>query len=171
MSLSCELGFWRKILIPTLARSESPFLWIPISQLLTRVVQENLDWQESRLLSWYFFRQILSFRKPFQSFENPHLDLYLWVCNWENLWLQCPSWQHFKARELAMLARCLCAPLVSIRVGKVSRQGHLLCPTTTRSVHYCHQGFCQIFLLHLSCLPSLQQDMTVDLLLLIQVSW
>ncbi|KAH9547429.1 hypothetical protein CY35_11G034000 [Sphagnum magellanicum] len=40
--------------------------------------------------------------------------------------------QHFKARELAMLARCLCAPLVSIRVGKVSRQGHLLCPTTTR---------------------------------------
>lgn len=40
--------------------------------------------------------------------------------------------QHFKARELGMLARCLCVPLVSIRVGKVIKQGSLLCPTSTR---------------------------------------
>ncbi|KAH9324691.1 hypothetical protein KI387_004869, partial [Taxus chinensis] len=39
---------------------------------------------------------------------------------------------HFKARELGMLVRCLCVPLVSIRVGKVAKQGHLLCPTSTR---------------------------------------
>jgi hypothetical protein len=31
-----------------------------------------------------------------------------------------------------MLIRCLCDPLVSIRVGKVSQHGHLLCPTSTR---------------------------------------
>ncbi|KAI5055896.1 hypothetical protein GOP47_0029417 [Adiantum capillus-veneris] len=40
--------------------------------------------------------------------------------------------QHFKVEELGMLARCLCAPLVSIRVGKVQLQGRLLCPTTSR---------------------------------------
>eukprot|EP00249_Psilotum_nudum_P023974 c29045_g1_i1 orf=372-3281(+) len=40
--------------------------------------------------------------------------------------------QHFKARELGMLARCLCAPLVTIRVGKVQIQGQLICPTATR---------------------------------------
>lgn len=40
--------------------------------------------------------------------------------------------QHFKARELGMLVRCLCVPLVSIRVGKVAKQGHLLCPTSSR---------------------------------------
>jgi len=31
-----------------------------------------------------------------------------------------------------MLARCLCVPLVSLRVGKVQRDGALLCPTPTR---------------------------------------
>ncbi|ONK62079.1 uncharacterized protein A4U43_C07F140 [Asparagus officinalis] len=31
-----------------------------------------------------------------------------------------------------MLARCLCVPLVSIRVGKVYKQGNLLCPSSTR---------------------------------------
>eukprot|EP00249_Psilotum_nudum_P023975 c29045_g2_i1 orf=311-3538(+) len=40
--------------------------------------------------------------------------------------------QHFKARELGMLARCLCAPLVSIRVGKVQIQGRLICPSAIR---------------------------------------
>lgn len=40
--------------------------------------------------------------------------------------------QHFKARELGMLARCLCVPLVSIRVGRVAKQGSLLCPTSVR---------------------------------------
>ncbi|BBM97899.1 hypothetical protein MPTK1_1g09280 [Marchantia polymorpha subsp. ruderalis] len=40
--------------------------------------------------------------------------------------------QHFKAKELNMLARCLCAPLVHIRVGNVSRQGRLLRPTPSR---------------------------------------
>ncbi|GKU92072.1 hypothetical protein SLEP1_g5850 [Rubroshorea leprosula] len=40
--------------------------------------------------------------------------------------------QHFDPSEVGMLARCFCIPLVSIRVGKVSKQGTLLCPTTTR---------------------------------------
>ncbi|KAF6153502.1 hypothetical protein GIB67_027369 [Kingdonia uniflora] len=40
--------------------------------------------------------------------------------------------QHFEVSEVGMLARCLCVPLVSIRVGKVTRQGTLLCPTATR---------------------------------------
>ncbi|KAF8396895.1 hypothetical protein HHK36_018530 [Tetracentron sinense] len=40
--------------------------------------------------------------------------------------------QHFEASEVGMLARCLCIPLVSIRVGKVIKQGTLLCPTATR---------------------------------------
>ncbi|XP_057981716.1 uncharacterized protein LOC131167012 [Malania oleifera] len=40
--------------------------------------------------------------------------------------------QHFEASEVGMLARCLCIPLVSIRVGKIMKQGTLLCPTATR---------------------------------------
>lgn len=40
--------------------------------------------------------------------------------------------QHFEAAEVGLLARCLCVPLVSIRVGIVNKQGHLLCPTSTR---------------------------------------
>eukprot|EP00262_Sarcandra_glabra_P017704 TRINITY_DN6156_c0_g2_i1.p1 TRINITY_DN6156_c0_g2~~TRINITY_DN6156_c0_g2_i1.p1 ORF type:complete len:716 (+),score=81.71 TRINITY_DN6156_c0_g2_i1:61-2208(+) len=40
--------------------------------------------------------------------------------------------QHFEVSEVGMLARCLCIPLVSIRVGKVIKQGTLLCPTATR---------------------------------------
>ncbi|XP_010262776.1 PREDICTED: uncharacterized protein LOC104601212 [Nelumbo nucifera] len=40
--------------------------------------------------------------------------------------------QHFEASEVGMLARCLGVPLVSIRVGKVVKQGTLLCPTATR---------------------------------------
>ncbi|KAL5991554.1 hypothetical protein ACLOJK_012463 [Asimina triloba] len=40
--------------------------------------------------------------------------------------------QHFEASEVGMLARCLCVPLVSIRVGKVIMEGTLLCPTTER---------------------------------------
>lgn len=51
--------------------------------------------------------------------------------------------QYFKAQELAMLIRCLCDPLVSIRVGKVSRHGHLLRPTSTRLMHLHH--LCQFF--------------------------
>ncbi|WVZ61426.1 hypothetical protein U9M48_011299 [Paspalum notatum var. saurae] len=40
--------------------------------------------------------------------------------------------QHFEVSEVGMLARCLCVPLVSLRVGKVRRDGPLLCPTHVR---------------------------------------
>ncbi|XP_047322453.1 uncharacterized protein LOC124926301 [Impatiens glandulifera] len=40
--------------------------------------------------------------------------------------------RHFEPSEVGMLARCLCIPLVSIRVGKINKQGALLCPTETR---------------------------------------
>lgn len=40
--------------------------------------------------------------------------------------------QHFEPSEVGILARCLCIPLVSIRVGKINKQGTLLCPTGTR---------------------------------------
>ncbi|CAA2955195.1 Hypothetical predicted protein [Olea europaea subsp. europaea] len=40
--------------------------------------------------------------------------------------------QHFEPSEVGMLARCLCMPLVSIRVGKITKQGSLLCPTSIR---------------------------------------
>ncbi|KAM0941416.1 hypothetical protein DsansV1_C17g0148501 [Dioscorea sansibarensis] len=40
--------------------------------------------------------------------------------------------QHFEASEIGMLARCLCVPLVSIRVGKIKKQGSHLCPTSIR---------------------------------------
>lgn len=40
--------------------------------------------------------------------------------------------QHFEPAEIGMLARCLCIPLVSIRVGKIKEQGALLCPTDKR---------------------------------------
>lgn len=40
--------------------------------------------------------------------------------------------QYFDVSEVGMLARCLCIPLVSIRVGKITKQGSLLCPTGPR---------------------------------------
>ncbi|XP_042044280.1 uncharacterized protein LOC121790048 [Salvia splendens] len=40
--------------------------------------------------------------------------------------------QHFEPSEVGMLARCLCAPLVSLRVGKINKQGTFLCPTSVR---------------------------------------
>ncbi|XP_009791354.1 uncharacterized protein [Nicotiana sylvestris] len=40
--------------------------------------------------------------------------------------------QNFEPSEVGMLARCLCIPLVSMRVGKIKKQGTLLRPTTTR---------------------------------------
>ncbi|KAK2983243.1 hypothetical protein RJ640_023363 [Escallonia rubra] len=40
--------------------------------------------------------------------------------------------QHFEPSEVGLLARCLCIPLVSIRVGKIDKQGSLLCPSSTR---------------------------------------
>ncbi|KAL3521179.1 hypothetical protein ACH5RR_019328 [Cinchona calisaya] len=40
--------------------------------------------------------------------------------------------QHFEPSEVGMLARCLCVPLVSVRVGKINKLGRLLCPTATR---------------------------------------
>ncbi|XP_044461765.1 uncharacterized protein LOC123193057 [Mangifera indica] len=40
--------------------------------------------------------------------------------------------QNFEPSEVCMLARCFCIPLVSIRVGKVNKQGSLLCPTSIR---------------------------------------
>uniref|UniRef100_A0A2P2KLA6 Uncharacterized protein MANES_10G017800 n=1 Tax=Rhizophora mucronata TaxID=61149 RepID=A0A2P2KLA6_RHIMU len=42
--------------------------------------------------------------------------------------------QHFKLSEVGILARCFCIPLVSTRVGKINKQGTLLCPTATRYV-------------------------------------
>lgn len=43
-----------------------------------------------------------------------------------------PLSQHFEPSEVALLARCLCVPLVSVRVGKIDKQGNLMCPTSTR---------------------------------------
>ncbi|GFP86306.1 hypothetical protein PHJA_000774400 [Phtheirospermum japonicum] len=40
--------------------------------------------------------------------------------------------QHFEPSEVGLLARCLCVPLVSIRVGKINKQGTLLSPTSVR---------------------------------------
>ncbi|KAG6436626.1 hypothetical protein SASPL_101528 [Salvia splendens] len=40
--------------------------------------------------------------------------------------------QHFEQSEVGMLARCLCAPLVSLRVGKINKQGTFLSPTSVR---------------------------------------
>ncbi|KAL5538805.1 hypothetical protein UlMin_045336 [Ulmus minor] len=40
--------------------------------------------------------------------------------------------QHFELAEVGMLARCFCIPLVSMRVGKINKQGTLLCPTGSR---------------------------------------
>ncbi|KAG6602627.1 hypothetical protein SDJN03_07860, partial [Cucurbita argyrosperma subsp. sororia] len=40
--------------------------------------------------------------------------------------------QHFEPGEVGILARCFCIPLVSIRVGKIDKQGTILCPTNTR---------------------------------------
>ncbi|KAD2805163.1 hypothetical protein E3N88_38540 [Mikania micrantha] len=42
--------------------------------------------------------------------------------------------QHFEPLEVGMLARCLCNPLASIRVGKIKKQGTLLTPTSIRIV-------------------------------------
>ncbi|XP_059628032.1 uncharacterized protein LOC132270839 [Cornus florida] len=40
--------------------------------------------------------------------------------------------KHFEPSEVGMLARCLCIPLVSVRVGKINKQGTILSPTSTR---------------------------------------
>ncbi|KAG0466614.1 hypothetical protein HPP92_018194 [Vanilla planifolia] len=56
--------------------------------------------------------------------------------------------QHFEASEVAVLARCLCVPLVSVRVGKIYKQGTMLCPTSLR-------GF-----LSLTLLPSSAMRLT-----------
>lgn len=40
--------------------------------------------------------------------------------------------QHFEPVEVGMLARCFCIPLVSVRVGKMNKQGTLLCPSAIR---------------------------------------
>lgn len=40
--------------------------------------------------------------------------------------------QYFEPSEVGLLAMCLCMPLVSMRVGKVLKQGNLLLPTTDR---------------------------------------
>ncbi|XP_050385954.1 uncharacterized protein LOC126802378 [Argentina anserina] len=40
--------------------------------------------------------------------------------------------QHFEPAEVGMLARCFCIPLVSVRVGKINKQGILLCPTNSK---------------------------------------
>ncbi|KAK7300565.1 hypothetical protein RJT34_11412 [Clitoria ternatea] len=38
--------------------------------------------------------------------------------------------QHFEPSEVGMLARCFCVPLVSIRVGKINKEGTRFCPTS-----------------------------------------
>uniref|UniRef100_A0A1D1YQR4 Uncharacterized protein n=3 Tax=Anthurium amnicola TaxID=1678845 RepID=A0A1D1YQR4_9ARAE len=48
--------------------------------------------------------------------------------------------QHFEVTEVGTLARCLCVPLVSVRVGRINKERNLLCPTTTR-------GFLRLHLL------------------------
>ncbi|GMI87216.1 hypothetical protein like AT2G39950 [Hibiscus trionum] len=40
--------------------------------------------------------------------------------------------QHFEPSEVGMLARCFCIPLVSIRVGKINKQGIRFLPTAVR---------------------------------------
>jgi len=40
--------------------------------------------------------------------------------------------EHFEAAEVGLLARCLCIPLVSVRVGKIIKHGTTLCPTSSR---------------------------------------
>ncbi|XVF83869.1 hypothetical protein PTKIN_Ptkin16aG0528000 [Pterospermum kingtungense] len=40
--------------------------------------------------------------------------------------------QHFEPSEVGILARCFCIPLVSIRVGKINKQGILFHPTAVR---------------------------------------
>ncbi|KAK4385363.1 hypothetical protein Sango_2660300 [Sesamum angolense] len=40
--------------------------------------------------------------------------------------------QHFEPSEVGLLARCLCAPFVSIRVGKINKKGMHLFPTSKR---------------------------------------
>ncbi|KAE8654480.1 RNI-like superfamily protein [Hibiscus syriacus] len=40
--------------------------------------------------------------------------------------------QHFEPMEVGMLARCFCIPLVSIRVGKINKQGNHFQPTALR---------------------------------------
>ncbi|KAE8669318.1 RNI-like superfamily protein [Hibiscus syriacus] len=40
--------------------------------------------------------------------------------------------QHFEPSEVGMLARCFCIPLVSIRVGKINKQGIRFQPTAVR---------------------------------------
>lgn len=40
--------------------------------------------------------------------------------------------QHFEPSEVGMLARCFCVPLVSIRVGKINKEGTRLCPSANR---------------------------------------
>ncbi|KAK6164358.1 hypothetical protein DH2020_001222 [Rehmannia glutinosa] len=40
--------------------------------------------------------------------------------------------QHFEPSEVGHLAKCLCVPLVSIRVGKINKQGTFLSPTSIR---------------------------------------
>ncbi|XWS65885.1 hypothetical protein CRYUN_Cryun05aG0152100 [Craigia yunnanensis] len=40
--------------------------------------------------------------------------------------------QHFEPSEVGILARCFCIPLVSIRVGKINKQGTVFHPTTIR---------------------------------------
>lgn len=40
--------------------------------------------------------------------------------------------QHFEPAEIGMLARCFCIPLVSLRVGKISKEGSLMRPSPVR---------------------------------------
>ncbi|KAI8014838.1 putative dual specificity protein phosphatase DSP8 [Camellia lanceoleosa] len=49
-----------------------------------------------------------------------------------------------KSTIICIFARCLCIPLVSIRVGKINKQGTLLCPTSTS---FTYQKSC----LHFQC--------------------
>jgi hypothetical protein len=62
------------------------------------------------------------------------LRVYGFIPSFVNFARCASSVQHFEVSEVGMLARCLCVPLVSLRVGKVQRDGALLCPTPIRLV-------------------------------------
>ncbi len=166
MSLSCEIGFWRKILISTLARSESPFLWIPISQLLTRVVQENLHWQESRLLSWYiFFGKFWVLGNPFRALRihiltfirecvtervygcNVHLDSISRHENWQCSQDACVpllfqfGWERFldRATCFALLPPGLCIIVIkaSVKLFFFISHAYQVCSKIQQWICYC----------------------------------
>ncbi|KAI7741078.1 hypothetical protein M8C21_006480, partial [Ambrosia artemisiifolia] len=46
--------------------------------------------------------------------------------------MEAMMYSHFEPSEVGLLARCLCVPLVSVRVGKIDKRGSLLVPNSAR---------------------------------------